>query len=71
MESTKIKIEMDKNINGFCGLLTIIFVIAKIFGYVNWSWWIVFLPVIVPIGVALIFTLVLVIYGSYINKRSN
>lgn len=26
------------------GILTIIFVICKIFGFIDWSWWIVFLP---------------------------
>lgn len=29
---------------GFCGLLTIVFVIAKITGYIDWSWWWVFSP---------------------------
>lgn len=29
---------------GLPGLLTIIFVIAKLGGYINWSWWLVFAP---------------------------
>ena len=34
---------------GLAGILTIIFVIAKILGYIGWSWWIVFIPIwIVP-----------------------
>ena len=32
---------------GFLGLLTLIFVIAKITGYITWSWWLVFSPVFV------------------------
>ena len=28
----------------FLWILTLIFVIAKILGYINWSWWIVFMP---------------------------
>jgi len=32
---------------GFLGLLTIVFVIAKLTGFVAWSWWFVFLPVYV------------------------
>jgi hypothetical protein len=30
---------------GFPGLLTIVFVIAKITGYISWSWWAVFSPI--------------------------
>lgn len=29
---------------GILGILTIIFVIAKIAGYIAWSWWLVLLP---------------------------
>jgi len=29
---------------GVLGILTIIFVIAKITGYIAWSWWLVLLP---------------------------
>ena len=32
---------------GFLGLLTLIFVVAKIAGYITWSWWLVFSPVFV------------------------
>lgn len=32
---------------GFFGLLTLIFVVAKLGGWVSWSWWIVFTPAIV------------------------
>lgn len=32
---------------GFLGLLTLIFVIAKIAGYITWSWWLVFSPVFI------------------------
>jgi hypothetical protein len=39
---------------GLANILTIIFVIAKILGYVNWSWWLVFLPTILVVGFALI-----------------
>ena len=34
---------------GLCELLTIIFVICKLFGVITWSWWLVFLPVIIVI----------------------
>lgn len=43
---------------GLPSILTIIFIIAKIFGYIEWSWWLVFLPTILSIGIGLIFGIV-------------
>lgn len=40
-------------------ILTLIFVVAKILGYIAWSWWIVFLP-IVPATVFWIFLLIII-----------
>lgn len=37
----------------FLGLLTLIFVVAKLFGVISWSWWLVFLPAIIGFGVNL------------------
>lgn len=34
----------------FLGLLTIVFVCAKLFGAIAWSWWLVFLPVLILPG---------------------
>lgn len=42
-------------------MLTIVFVIAKLTGYVNWSWWIVFLPTIAGLGLPL-----LILFGVFI-----
>lgn len=30
---------------GFLSILTLIFVVAKILGFLSWSWWLVFLPI--------------------------
>lgn len=35
---------------GFLGMLTIVFVCAKLFGAIVWSWWLVFLPVLILPG---------------------
>ena len=35
-------------------ILTIIFVIAKITGYVTFSWWLVFLPSIISFGLGVL-----------------
>lgn len=44
---------------GFAHILTIIFVIAKIVGYIEWSWWLVLLPSIISIGLSILVWLVI------------
>lgn len=39
---------------GFLEVLTIIFVVLKIVGVIAWSWWIVFLPLIIAVGLYVI-----------------
>lgn len=39
---------------GFFGLLTIVLVVLKALGYINISWFMAFLPVIIGIGFALL-----------------
>ena len=42
----------------FLSILTLIFVVAKILGFVAWSWWLVFLPIWGPILAAILFYLI-------------
>ena len=42
-------------------ILTIIFVIAKILGYIDWSWWLVFLPSLISLGLGLVIWLICMI----------
>lgn len=44
------KVEVNNGGMGLASILTIIFVIAKLTGYVSWSWWVVFSPVLVSFG---------------------
>ena len=37
---------------GFLGMLTLLFAAAKVFGYITWSWWLVFIPIWLPLAVA-------------------
>lgn len=48
--ANEIKVQNSSSI-GFLSLLTLIFVIAKIGGWIDWSWWLVFAPVLAPIGI--------------------
>jgi hypothetical protein len=38
---------------GFLNLLTLIFVVAKLFGAISWSWWIIFIPTYVSVGLVM------------------
>lgn len=34
---------------GFCEILTIVFVVLKLVGTIDWSWWLVLLPEIIAL----------------------
>jgi ABC-type antimicrobial peptide transport system permease subunit len=56
------------NVN-FLNLLTIIFIIAKLTGYIEWSWFLVLLPTIFSVGVSFIFLFVMFITAAKVKKR--
>lgn len=63
-ESEKISKAAGKGVNfsfPFASVLTLIFVIAKLTNTVNWSWWIVFLPIILEFGIAVAIMIIAVI----------
>lgn len=45
-------------------LLTLIFVIAKIMGFIAWSWWLVFAPALAYVGIALLIFIILMIIAG-------
>lgn len=56
---------------GLPSLLTAIFAAAKVFGFVSWSWWIVFLPALISTGIGLSLlavVVVLLIIAAFANK---
>ena len=63
MAKTETKVSISLWPFGFSTTLTVIFVIAKILGYINWSWWLVFMPLIVRIALGVIgFILAIVVF---------
>lgn len=46
---------------GFTSILTLIFVIAKLFGIIDWSWWICLLPTIISTGLGILLFLICLI----------
>lgn len=63
---------MDKNTGstglGLTTILTIIFVVLKLVGVIDWSWWWVLSPTLIDIGLTII---VLIIYAIYVTHESN
>lgn len=54
---------------GICEVLTIIFVVCKIFGVISWSWWLVLLPEIIAF-ILYIFIFCMPFILTFIEYRS-
>jgi hypothetical protein len=50
--------------------LTLIFVMAKLLGYVDWSWWLVLLPGIIKVLMTIL-SLAVVFIGVSLGKEIN
>ena len=50
---------------GFCGLLTIAFIVLKLLGVINWSWVWVLSPMWIP---TLIVILIVTVFLIFVNK---
>lgn len=46
---------------GFFGLLTIAFIVLKLLGIIDWSWWLVLLPLFIPVLVVVLIIVFLLI----------
>lgn len=46
---------------GFFGVLGIVFIVLKLCGVIDWSWWLVLLPIYGPIALVLIVVFVMFI----------
>jgi membrane protein YdbS with pleckstrin-like domain len=48
---------------GFTGLLTIVFIVLKLLGYITWSWWWVLSPIWISIALVLIILLGMLLFA--------
>lgn len=46
---------------GFLGLLQIVFITLKLLKVISWSWWVVMLPTLIPLGFAALYFLLVVV----------
>ena len=54
---------------GFCGLLTIAFVVLKLCAVITWSWWWVFSPLLIGIGIWLVIVALGVLCAGYFMTK--
>lgn len=54
---------------GVCEVLTIIFVLCKLFGVVTWSWWLVFLPEIIAVALYIIIWVCCIVSAAIAEKH--
>lgn len=47
---------------GFSGLLTIVFIVLKVLGYIEWGWIWVFAPIWIPLLLAMVILLVAFVF---------
>lgn len=44
---------------GFSSLLTLVFIVLKLIGVINWSWWWVLAPLWIPVGIVLVLVIII------------
>lgn len=54
---------------GFWGLLQIVFIVLKILGIINWSWWLVLAPAWISILLCLIIFIILLIISGHLERK--
>lgn len=68
------KITIEKKTLGFWSLLviglTIAFTVLKLCGVINWSWFWVLFPIILDLGISLIFIIGFTIFYLITNRRN-
>jgi sterol desaturase/sphingolipid hydroxylase (fatty acid hydroxylase superfamily) len=48
---------------GFCGMLTIVFVVLKLTNIISWSWWWIFAPLWIPFILIFLLAMLLLSLG--------
>ena len=54
---------------GFCGLLTIVFIVLKLCGVISWSWIWVLSPLWISFSLVVIIIAITLLVVHFINKR--
>lgn len=63
------KVETSSGGIGFCGLLTIVFIVLKLTGFINWSWFWVLSPMIFSISFTVLILLIVFALVIWANSK--
>lgn len=63
------KVETSSGGIGFCGLLTIVFIVLKLVGVINWSWFWVLSPMIFSISLTILILLIVFALVIWANSK--
>ena len=53
---------------GFFGLLQVVFIALKVAKVIDWSWWLVFIPAWIDIGICLIIIIIAIILTIIVKR---
>ena len=53
---------------GFAGLLTIAFIVLKLTGYINWSWWWVLSPIWISVSIVIVLFVIIIAVAAILGK---
>jgi ABC-type polysaccharide/polyol phosphate export permease len=62
---------VNNNSIGFFGLLTLILITLKLTGYIDWSWWLVLMPLFVPVIIIFTILVTMLLLGARVRQRRN
>lgn len=51
-------------------LFTLIFFVAKVLGYISWSWWLVFSPMLILVSLFILTSIIMVIITWVTNRKA-
>ena len=60
--------EKNSSVISLSNILTVVFVVLKLTGVINWSWWLVFLPSLIHIGLILVGLLIVALVALAVYK---
>lgn len=52
------------------GIAQLMFLFAKVFGFVTWSWWTILLPTFIPLGIIVVLVVVMLIISGIVAWAS-
>lgn len=64
----EVEVKVNSGNITFVTLIQVAFIILKLCNVINWSWWLVFLPTLIQLGIV-IFMLVIILIAAAITKR--